>query len=105
MLLQLVMLVMDGGPHRFVRNGHQMPFRAAHPRAPQADGFHRPFRPVQFDLVADAEGPINKNGDRAKEIGQRVLRRQADRQAADGQRGETAVMLCPGSAPSPARRR
>src|SRR5262249_25157749 len=74
---------------RLVWNGDQLTGGIPTPRAAQADGFHRAGGAVgQRDGVADAERLVQENRDAAEQIGQGVLRGEADGQAADGERGD-----------------
>ena len=73
--------------------GDVMAVGIANPRAAQADGFHRAFHALDLDAVADVKRLVQKNRHRAEQIRHRVLRRQAERQAADGQAGEQDLIL------------
>src|ERR1051325_3405794 len=52
--------------HRFVGNGNEMAVAIANARAAQADGFHGAFDRLEFYGVADREGLIDEDRDRAK---------------------------------------
>ncbi len=80
----------DGVAHHFVRNRDVMSVEIANARAAQADGFHHAVHALDLDAVAKVKRLVQKNRHRAEQVRHRVLRRQAERQAADGKAGEQA---------------
>src|ERR1044071_6458784 len=75
-----------GVANGLVRNSHHLAFSISYPRAAQAYVLHHSFNTVQFDLVADPKWFVSKHRHGPEKIGQRVLRRQANCQCANGKR-------------------
>ncbi len=74
-----------GVGHRAIRDDHEVAVEIANACAAQPDGLHAAVDRIKLDAVAHLERLVSKERHRAKQVRERILRGQADRQSADGE--------------------
>ena len=82
-------MVRDGlRGHQLVGNDDQVPRLGSHPGRAQADVLDLAFAGADLHDIAHLEWLVHHHHERAEHVGNRVLRREGERQTADAQPGE-----------------